>query len=47
MGDRLLALTGALLERTPPVPVRPGSPAEAVDVLLGYLSRHGYGGTRA
>ncbi|WP_214368857.1 mycofactocin-associated electron transfer flavoprotein beta subunit [Pseudonocardia sp. H11422] len=40
--QRLLALTGALAERTPPRVVRPGSPAQAADELLGYLRRHGY-----
>jgi len=41
--DRLLALTGALVERTPPTVVRPSDPAEAADVLLEYLRRNGYG----
>jgi electron transfer flavoprotein beta subunit len=40
--DRLLALTGALVERTPPTVVRPADPAEAADVLLEYLRRNGY-----
>jgi electron transfer flavoprotein beta subunit len=40
--ERLLALTGALVERTPPTIERPASPVEAVDTLLGYLGRHGY-----
>ncbi|NMH98071.1 mycofactocin-associated electron transfer flavoprotein beta subunit [Pseudonocardia acidicola] len=40
--QRLLALTGALVERTPPRVVRPGSPAQAADELLGYLRQHGY-----
>jgi electron transfer flavoprotein beta subunit len=40
--ERLLALTGALVERTPPTLLRPGSPAEAADALLDYLRRHEY-----
>ncbi|NMH95638.1 putative mycofactocin-associated electron transfer flavoprotein, partial [Pseudonocardia bannensis] len=40
--QRLLALTGALVERTPPRVIRPASPAQAADELLGYLRRHGY-----
>jgi electron transfer flavoprotein beta subunit len=39
---RLLELTGALTERTPPTVLGPLSPAQAADELLGYLSRHGY-----
>jgi len=41
--DRLLALTGALVERTPPVLMRPASAAEAADALLDYLHRNGFG----
>lgn len=40
--DRMLELTGALQERTPPTVVGPLSAAEAADELLGYLQRHGY-----
>jgi electron transfer flavoprotein beta subunit len=40
--ERLLALTGALVERTPPTLLHPRSAAEAVDALLEYLSRNGY-----
>ncbi|MFF3650766.1 mycofactocin-associated electron transfer flavoprotein beta subunit [Streptomyces sp. NPDC002181] len=40
--ERLLALTGALEQRTPPRLVTPPTPAEAVDELLGYLREHGY-----
>ena len=39
---RLLALTGALAVHEPPVVVHPADPAEAADVLLAYLVRHGY-----
>jgi electron transfer flavoprotein beta subunit len=38
---RLLALTGALSERTPPRVVR-ADPEEAADELIGYLKDHGY-----
>jgi electron transfer flavoprotein beta subunit len=41
--ERLLALTGALVERTPPTIHRPTSAAEAADVMLEYLRRNGYG----
>ncbi|MFF3216074.1 mycofactocin-associated electron transfer flavoprotein beta subunit [Streptomyces sp. NPDC002886] len=40
--ERLLALTGALEQRTPPRLVTPPSPAAAVDELLGYLREHAY-----
>ncbi|KAA9158440.1 putative mycofactocin-associated electron transfer flavoprotein [Amycolatopsis acidicola] len=40
--QRVLALTGALVERTPPKVLRPGSPAEAAQELLQYLREHGY-----
>jgi electron transfer flavoprotein beta subunit len=40
--DRVLELTGALQDRTPPTVVGPLSAAEAADELLGYLQRHGY-----
>ncbi|MGP4015059.1 mycofactocin-associated electron transfer flavoprotein beta subunit [Saccharopolyspora sp. 5N708] len=40
--DRMLELTGALRERTPPTVIGPLSAAEAVDELLNYLRRHGY-----
>lgn len=40
--NRMLALTGALVERTPPRVVRPETPAAAADELLGFLRQHGY-----
>ncbi|MER5390140.1 mycofactocin-associated electron transfer flavoprotein beta subunit [Saccharopolyspora sp. NPDC002686] len=40
--DRILELTGALVERTPPTIVGPLSASEAADALLEYLQRHGY-----
>ncbi|HYN29543.1 MAG TPA: mycofactocin-associated electron transfer flavoprotein beta subunit [Dermatophilaceae bacterium] len=40
--ERLLALTGALSERTPPTLLRPASAADAADALLAHLGRHGY-----
>lgn len=40
--QRVLALTGALVERTPPKVLRPGSPAEGAQALLDYLREHGY-----
>ena len=39
---RLLALTGALVAHEPPVVVHPADAAEAADVLLAFLARHGY-----
>ena len=39
---RLLALTGALVAHDPPTVVQPESAAEAADVLLDFLVRHGY-----
>jgi len=39
---RMLELTGALVERTPPTVLGPLSPGQAADELLGYLRRHGY-----
>ena len=39
--DRLLALTGALSDRTPPRVVR-ASPEEAADELIRYLKDQGY-----
>ena len=39
---RVLALTGALVERTPPRVVRPATPAEAADELLDFLRKHGF-----
>ncbi|TDP93980.1 mycofactocin-associated electron transfer flavoprotein beta subunit [Labedaea rhizosphaerae] len=39
---RVLALTGALTERTPPRVVRPASAAEAADELLDFLRKHGF-----
>lgn len=41
--NRVLELTGALVDRTPPTVVGPLDPAEAADELLAYLERHGYG----
>jgi electron transfer flavoprotein beta subunit len=38
----MLALTGALTERTPPRLVRPETPAEAAAELVGYLRAHGF-----
>ena len=40
--ERLLQLTGALLAHEPPTVVTPKDAAEAADVLLDYLARHGY-----
>lgn len=40
--ERLLALTGALLDHEPPTVVGPVDAVEAADVLLDYLVRHGY-----
>ena len=37
--ERLLALTGALVERTPPTLLHPATAAEAVDALLDHLRR--------
>ena len=39
---RVLELTGALAERTPPTVLGPLPAAQAADELLGYLHRHGY-----
>ena len=39
---RMLELTGALVERTPPTVLGPLSPGQAADELLGYLRRRGY-----
>ena len=39
---RLLALTGALVAHDPPTVVGPVGRAEAADVLLAFLVRHGY-----
>jgi electron transfer flavoprotein beta subunit len=39
---RLLALTGVLVAHEPPVLVHPADPAEAADLLLAFLVRHGY-----
>lgn len=39
---RILELTGALVERTPPTIVGPLPAPEAADALLAYLHRHGY-----
>jgi electron transfer flavoprotein beta subunit len=40
--ERLLALTGAGTERTPPTVLGPVGAAEAADALLAFLTRHGY-----
>lgn len=40
--ERVLALTGALARHDPPTLVGPMGAAEAADVLLEYLARHGY-----
>lgn len=40
--ERMLALTGALVERTPPKVVRPATAEEAARELLDYLRQHGY-----
>jgi electron transfer flavoprotein beta subunit len=40
--QRMLALTGALVERTPPKLLRPATPAEAARELLDYLRDHGF-----
>jgi electron transfer flavoprotein beta subunit len=39
---RLLTLTGALVAHDPPTVVQPADAAEAADVLLAFLVRHGY-----
>jgi electron transfer flavoprotein beta subunit len=39
---RLLALTGALVAHDPPTVVHPVDAAEAADVLMAFLARHGY-----
>jgi electron transfer flavoprotein beta subunit len=39
---RVLELTGALVERTPPQVVTPGSAREAAETLLGFLRERGY-----
>ncbi len=39
---RLLTLTGALVAHEPPTVVEPADAAEAADVLLAFLARHGY-----
>jgi electron transfer flavoprotein beta subunit len=39
---RLLTLTGALVAHDPPTVVEPADAAEATDVLLAFLARHGY-----
>jgi electron transfer flavoprotein beta subunit len=39
---RLLSLTGALVAHDPPTVVHPVDAAEAADVLLSFLARHGY-----
>ena len=40
--ERLIALTGALTDRTPPTVVGPLQPSHAADTLLTYLTHHGY-----
>jgi electron transfer flavoprotein beta subunit len=39
---RVLALTGALLDRDPPTVISPADTASAADALLSYLTRNGY-----
>ncbi len=39
---RLLALTGALVERDPPTVIGPVDAGAAADAVLGFLVRHGY-----
>ncbi len=39
---RMLELTGALVERTPPTVLGPLSPGQGADELLEYLRRHGF-----
>jgi electron transfer flavoprotein beta subunit len=39
---RILELTGALAQRTPPTVLGPLPPGQGADELLGYLRRHGY-----
>ncbi|MGQ0840185.1 mycofactocin-associated electron transfer flavoprotein beta subunit [Actinokineospora sp.] len=41
-GQRVLDLTGALVERTPPTVLGPLDPPAAADELLGFLRKHGY-----
>ena len=40
--QRIVELTGALVDRTPPKVVTPGNAAEAAEALLGYLRDNGY-----
>ncbi|MEB3367207.1 mycofactocin-associated electron transfer flavoprotein beta subunit [Saccharopolyspora mangrovi] len=40
--QRVLELTGALVDRTPPTVIGPLDAAGAADELLAYLQRHGY-----
>lgn len=40
--QRVLALTGALVARTPPKVITPATAAEAAQALLNYLREHGY-----
>jgi electron transfer flavoprotein beta subunit len=40
--DRMLALTGALVARTPPKVITPGTAVEAARALLDYLEERGY-----
>jgi electron transfer flavoprotein beta subunit len=39
---RLLALTGALVAHDPPTVIEPANAAEAADVFITFLARHGY-----
>jgi electron transfer flavoprotein beta subunit len=39
---RVLALTGALVDRDPPTVISPADAASAADALLSYLTRNGY-----
>ena len=45
--DRLVALTGALVEHSPPTVVGPIDASGAADALLEFLARHGYLDTEA
>lgn len=40
--ERILSLTGALTERTPPALLTPATPTEAAEALVAYLKDHGY-----
>jgi electron transfer flavoprotein beta subunit len=44
---RVLALTGALVDRDPPTVISPADATSAADALLSYLTRNGYAGGAA